>query len=272
MEKPWETEKELIDSAVAAMTDQQVNDLLAGDRPSSDRASKQYSRLVGYFMDDTIKNKEGVAAAQLLPKSDYVLTCLQDRLHRTAQHNIMKLFQRLKRMNPGAAGSAFELLVHKFWEEKIFSRASVSLRLSDDGERQNVADLTIGCADLKFHRNGVELWEKNNVDMPLGYFTSQNSTSPAFDSILRWKNQAGEVEVLAFQISIAQEHTRTPRDHNLLGCGKEEKRKKKEKHRLALWDFRQDGKTCTWKPRTSDSWRLLYVQCTDFDSWASNVL
>ena len=117
----------------------------------------------------------------------------------------------LSGMNAGAAGSAFELLVHLFWREAAQAadkKVSLSLRKND----KEIAAPHVNCAHFNATLCSIEDYddEKMAVDAGLvGYFTPVNPRYPVLDSILRYKS-GDQTEVLAIQISIASEHKHGP--------------------------------------------------------------
>ena len=171
------------------------------------------------------------------------------------------MFRVLSGMNAGAAGSAFELLVHLFWWEAAQAadkKVSLSLRKND----KEIAAPHVNCAHFNATLCSIEDYddEKMAVDAGLvGYFTPVNPRYPVLDSILRYKS-GDQTEVLAIQISIASEHKHGPLETlpKLLPSSP-------TKPQLALWDFRKGGKSCEWKPKESHDWELLHVSCQAFD-------
>ena len=176
-----------------------------------------------------------------------------------------KMYEALLPLNPGAAGTPFEILVHYFWEECIKEKGDIQLKLTDKNDKVQTT-IVVKCTELKpvAECEPVERWDnKGHVDTNLfGYFTPDNKSNyPRLDSILRYKS-GRSAKVLAIQVSIGEEHTQGDKPNNAL---LQEKLKKCEKTKLALWDHRDTGRKCVWKSHKSKDWDLVYVRCKEFD-------
>ena len=161
-------------------------------------------------------------------------------------------------MNPGAAGSAFEVLVHLFWREAATNKEKVELSL----EGKEIAKVEVDCKHFEKRPQSIEEYDKDAVAVHknlVGYFMPDSLQYPVLDSILRFKS-ADKTEVLAIQISTAVQHKHGPLKPlpKLLPSPP-------TKPRLALWDFPPD-KRCSWNPGESEHWELLHVGCKTFDA------
>ncbi|CAE7562649.1 Klp61F [Symbiodinium microadriaticum] len=228
-------------------------------KPEQDESN--ISEDVGQLQDDF---KRGVVSAYIVPRSEYVIRSI--RAHKKGSFSqFKKMYEVLVPLNPGAAGTPFEILVHYFWEECINEKGNIQLTLTDkDGKVQTT--ISVNCADLRpvAECDPVESWDdKDAVDTNLfGYFTPDNKSNyPRLDSILRYKI-ADQTRVLAIQVSIGKDHTQGDKPNNAL---LQEKLKKGEKTKLALWDHRHKGRKCVWKSHASEDWELVYVRCREFD-------
>ena len=200
-------------------------------------------------------------SAQPMPRSDFVIKNIKENEH--AQFDeVAKMYRRLSNMNPGAAGSAFELLVHLFWQEATARKDTVPLTLRKPG----TDDLhwLVSCAQFESRPRSIEEHEGMEIGNDIvGYFTPDSPRYPVLDSILRFK-LADKTEVLAIQISTAIQHKHgllepLPKLLQLLPA-----LPMATKPQLALWDFPPD-KPCKWNPEESAHWELLHVGCETFD-------
>ncbi|CAE7249336.1 unnamed protein product, partial [Symbiodinium natans] len=203
----------------------------------------------------------GIMSAQPMPRSDFVIKNIKENEH--AQFDeVAKMYRRLSNMNPGAAGSAFELLVHLFWQEATARKDTVPLTLRKPG----TDDLhwLVSCAQFESRPRSIEEHEGMEIGNDIvGYFTPDSPRYPVLDSILRFK-LADKTEVLAIQISTAIQHKHgllepLPKLLQLLPA-----LPMATKPQLALWDFPPD-KPCKWNPEESAHWELLHVGCETFD-------
>ena len=113
---------------------------------------------------------------------------------------VAKMYRRLSDMNPGAAGSAFELLVHLFWREAAARKDTVVLQLTSRGTY--TTEVSVRCAEFKSRSKSSEEHEEM---VTLWALHSGQPGYPVLDSILRYKS-GDKIEVLAIQISLAKQH------------------------------------------------------------------
>ena len=272
-----EEDQSKIDRDIQKLPEQDLERFLTPDhRPTSNTNHHEHSRLLAFFRnpDRLVKGtrkitreddfKRGVVSAYIVPRSDYVIRSI--RAHKKGTFSQMKkMYEALLPLNPGAAGTPFEILVHYFWEECINEKGNIQLSLTDkDGQVQTT--IVVKCAELKpvAECEPVGHWDnKGSVDTNLfGYFTPNNKSNyPRLDSILRYKS-GRSAKVLAIQVSIGEEHTQGAKPKNAL---LQEKLAKGEKTKLALWDHRDKGRKCVWKSHASEDWELVYVRCRKFD-------
>ncbi|CAE7245625.1 unnamed protein product [Symbiodinium sp. CCMP2592] len=251
--------------AVKGLSQDEMKKLLALDMTLDDQQGKNRSRLLSFFPASGASNAEdatfaeGVSEARPMPRSDFVIKCIKQNQHAKFEE-VLSMYGKLSGMNPGAAGSAFEVLVHLFWQEAAANKQKVGLSLKVGGKE--IANVEVDCAEFPQSPKSIEEYDKEAVAVHnnlVGYFTSDSQRYPVLDSILRFKF-AGKTEVLAIQISIAKEHKHGPLEDQpqLLPPAP-------TKPQLALWDFRKGEKPCEWKPKDSHDWELLHVSCQDFD-------
>ena len=263
-----ERDQAKMDRDVEQLSPQDMQRFLTPDhRPTSNANHHEHSRLLAFFRkpkepeDDF---KRGVVSAYIVPRSDYVIRSI--RAHKKGTFSQMKkMYEALLPLNPGAAGTPFEILVHYFWEECIKEKGDIQLKLTDKNDKVQTT-IVVKCAELKpvAECEPVERWDnKGHVDTNLfGYFTLDNKSNyPRLDSILRYKS-GRSAKVLAIQVSIGEEHTQGDKPNNAL---LQEKLKKCEKTKLALWDHRDTGRKCVCKSHKSKDWDLVYVRCKEFD-------
>ena len=252
-----------IREAVRGLSQDEMKKLLALDMTLDDQQGKNRTRLLAFFPRN-VSNAEdksfadGIMSAQPMPRSDFVIKFIKENEF-AGFEEVAKMYRRLSDMNPGAAGSAFELLVHLFWRDAAKARKKVQLSLRSSDE--NITDTHVDCAHFNVKPCSIEEYddEKMVVGADLvGYFTPDDPRYPVLDSILRYKS-ADKTEVLAIQISIALTH-----QHGKLALPKLLPLPESGKPRLALWDF-PPGKPCKWKPEESEHWELLHVGCEGFD-------
>ncbi|CAE6971004.1 unnamed protein product [Symbiodinium sp. CCMP2592] len=255
--------------AVKGLSQDEMKRLLALDMPLDDQQGKNRSRLLSFFPSRGASNAvdeyfaEGVSEARPMPRSDFVIKCIKENEH-AEFGEVAKMYRRLSGINPGAAGSAVEILVHLFWREAAANKQKVELSLKG----KEIANVEVDCAEFPQRPNSIEEYDKEAVavrDTLVGYFTPDSPQYRVLDSILRYKS-AGKTEVLAIQISLAKQHGHAKLDNmpRLLPPPP-------TKPQLALWDFHKGGKSCQWNPKESDDWELLHVSCQAFDKrmWCS---
>ena len=254
--------KKDIDRALAQLG-QHAKDSFLLDTNRSTTDGDQRSRLLAFFPGDTDFTK-GVASVNIVPRSDYVIQGI--RAATQGSPKILKdMYERMLPRNPGGAGTAFEMLVHSFWSSVTSDVTLVLHQKEDESDRQ---DIRIPVKGLQTNNVHIENYDKKG-DSPLsvvpdltGYFTPKDFKYPVLDSILRYKENDA-LRILAIQISIGEKHGHgKPRENALLGG---------EKPRLALWDYIEGNRKCTWTPATSDYCDLCYVTCKQFDDWLSKI-
>jgi len=257
------TDQDAILRAVSGLDQTQMRALLYGDVPTSDEGHRQRTRLMSFLPKrDGSDFKQGTVAARLVPRSDYVIQCIRENEHAEIG-DVARMYHKLSAINPGAAGTAFELMVHIFWRDKVKGNAKVELRLihilptNEDGREE---DLVVDCSKLTEVVNNIEEWDDKEGELPLGYYTHKNARYPVLDSILRFRTHEETLRVLPIQVSIAAKHGHGDLKHKLLDT---------EQKQLALWDYRAGGKTCQWSPSTSDYWQLCRVECKEFNDLMS---
>ena len=130
--QPHKDEKQIRD-AVRGLTQADMAKLLALD-PGVDDFDKKHRTGLLSFLSSTGSNADdksfaqGVSAARPMPRSDFVIKCIKQNKHAQFEE-VAKMYRELLPMNPGAAGSAFELLVHLFWREAAANKQKVELSL-----------------------------------------------------------------------------------------------------------------------------------------------
>ena len=256
--RPKEDER-IIREAVRGLSQDEMKKLLALDMTLDDQQGKNRTRLLAFFPRH-VSNAEdksfadGIMSAQPMPRSDFVIKNIKENKHAKFEE-VLNMYRELSGMNPGAAGSAFELLVHLFWREAPTRKDTVVLQLKSP-KAGTTTEVSVSCGEFKSSPKSIEEHEKMEVGQDLvGYFTPDSPYYRVLDSILRYKC-AGETKRLAIQISIAKQH-----GHDLL---KPLPKLLQGAKQLALWDFPPD-KRCTWKPEESADWELLHVSCEAFN-------
>ncbi|CAE7798408.1 unnamed protein product [Symbiodinium necroappetens] len=263
---PNKDEERILD-AVRGLRQEDMAKLLALDLGVDDVDKKHRTGLLSFFPktrsnEDDKRFEEGVSAAQPMPRSDFVIKCIKESEH-AGFDQVAKMYRTLSDINPGAAGTAFELLVHLFWREAAKRNDTVTLTLCKQGTKDQ--RVSVDCTHFKAKPGSIEDYDAEGKvfgDDLVGYFTPVNPRYPVLDSILRYKSaDTTEVEVLAIQISIAAHHPHGKLEPwpKLLTA------KVAAKPRLALWDFPPAGKSCKWDSDHSDDWELLHVSCPAFD-------
>ena len=259
-----EEDENRIREAVKGLSQDEMKKLLALDMTLDDQQGKNRSRLLSFFPHSKVSNAEdesfakGIMSVQAVPRSDFVIKFIKENKHAKFEE-VLNMYRELSGMNPGAAGSAFELLVHLFWREAAAKKQEVELSLK--GKKiAKVAKVKVDCKQFEEKPKSIEGHDKEVGNDIVGYFTPDSPRYPVLDSILRYKS-ADKTEVLAIQISIGSEHGHgplKPMPSLLLS------RPKGAQLQLALWDFPPD-KRCTWKPEESADWELLHVGCEAFN-------
>ena len=123
-----------IREAVKGLSQDEIKKLLALDMGLDDQQGKNRSRLLSFFPGSGASNAEdksfaeGIMSARPMPRSDFVIKCIKENEYAEFEE-VAKMYRRLSDMNPGAAGSAFELLVHLFWQEAATRKDTVVLQL-----------------------------------------------------------------------------------------------------------------------------------------------
>ena len=256
-----EEDQNRIREAVKGLSQDEMKKLLALDMTLDDQQGKNRSRLLSFFPHSKVSNAEdesfakGIMSVQAVPRSDFVIKFIKENKHAKFEE-VLKMYRELSGMNPGAAGSAFELLVHLFWQEAAAKNEEVELSLKG----KKIAQLKVDCKQFEAKPKSIEEHDKEVGNDIVGYFTPDSPRYPVLDSILRYKS-ADKTEVLAIQISIGSEHGHGPLEPlpRLLPP-----RPEGAKLQLALWDFPPD-KPCKWKSEESAHWELLHVSCKAFD-------
>ena len=261
-----EEDENRIREAVKGLSQDEMKKLLALDMTLDDQQGKNRSRLLSFFPHSKVSNAEdesfakGIMSVQAVPRSDFVIKFIKENKHAKFEE-VLNMYRELSGMNPGAAGSAFELLVHLFWREAAANEQEVELSLTAEGKTKS-EEVKVDCTEFQ-DKQSIEEHDKKDVvvrDDLVGYFTPVDPRYRVLDSILRYKS-ADKTEALAIQISIALTHLHGELKPlpKLLSPGS-------GRPRLALWDFRKGNKSCNWKPNESKHWELLHVSCKAFDA------
>ncbi|CAE7466321.1 unnamed protein product, partial [Symbiodinium pilosum] len=141
---------------------------------------------------------KGIMSARPEPRSDFVIKCIKEN-ELAEFKGVANMYRRLSSINAGAAGSAFELLVHLFWRDAAAHRQKVELSL-----RRNDEDITktlVDCTHFNAKPCSIEEYDKEKMVVSadlVGYFTPA-----AVESVLFRYKSADKTEALAIQISIA---------------------------------------------------------------------
>ena len=99
------------------------------------------------------------------------------------------MHRELSPINAGAAGTAFELLVHLFWREAAAKKQEVELSLK--GKKiARVAKVKVDCKQFEEKPKSIEEHDKEVGNDIVGYFTPDSPRYPVLDSILRYKSAA----------------------------------------------------------------------------------
>ena len=245
--------------------------LIVYTRSSTDEHSKQRSSLLAFFLKDPQHDfTSGMVNVKQVPRSDYVIQCIRAEAQGSPKL-VREMYGILSPYNPGAAGTAFEMLVHLFWKHVVDTKLDVVLTLDWRQGDKPTESVEVKGGELQgYSSQTIEEYDneaKIAVDGLTGYFTPKDFKYPVLDSILRYKH--GEtVVVLAIQISIAKTHQHgKPVQNTLL----QKKAVGKPKPKLALWDFKAWDRQCAWTPPTSDHWDLMYVECEAFTRWLEQI-
>eukprot|EP00439_Symbiodinium_sp_Y106_P005008 s4866_g1.t1 len=212
LSRPDEDENR-IREAVRGLSQDEMKRLLALDTTLDDQQGKNRSRLLYFFPGSSVSNAEdksfaeGIMSARPEPRSDFVIKCIKQNEHAKFEE-VLSMYGKLSGMNPGAAGSAFEVLVHLFWREAATNKEKVELSL----EGKEIAKVEVDCKHFEKRPQSIEEYDKEAVAVHknlVGYFTPDSLQYPVLDSILRLKS-ADKTEVLAIQISTAVQHKHGP--------------------------------------------------------------
>ena len=269
--RPKQDMSEIFDAVKKLSQDEKDGFLMVNTRPTNDAEQKQRSHLLAFFPANKDSDfKDGVAHAKQVPRSDYVIQCIRADTQ-SSPNRVKEMYLMMLDCNPGAAGTAFEMLVHFFWKHVVETKLDVKLTLDwrhDDKRKQSIE---VKGGELQgYNSQAIEEYEndkKIEVDGLTVYFTPKDFKYPVLDSLLRYKH-GDAVMVLAIQISIAQTHQHGKLVQNTL---LKEEAEGEPKPKLALWDFKAKGKECKWTPTTSDHWDLMYVECDAFTRWFEQI-
>ena len=251
--------------------DEKDNFLIVNTRPTSSAEQKQRSHLLAFFPAKVDSDfKHGVAHANQVPRSDYVIQCIRADTQ-SSPKRVKEMYDMLSDYNPGAAGTAFEMLVHFFWKHVVETELDVKLTLDWRHDDKPTQSIEVKGGELQGYNS--QAIEENDNEKKIaaggltGYFTPKDFKYPVLDSLLRYKH-GDAVMVLAIQISIAKTHQHGELVQNTL---LKEEAEGEPKPKLALWDFKAKGKQCKWTPTTSDHWDLMYVECEAFTQWFEQI-
>ena len=267
-----EEDENRIREAVKGLSQDEMKKLLALDMTLDDQQGKNRSRLLSFFPHSKVSNAEdesfakGIMSVQAVPRSDFVIKFIKENKHAKFEE-VLNMYRELSGMNPGAAGSAFELLVHLFWRKAVAQKDTVNLSLHKEGKEAQ--SFSVSCTNFTPMPGSIEDYDAVSTvvsDDLVGYFTPVNPRYPVLDSILRYKS-ADKTDVLAIQISIGSEHGHGP----LKPLPRLLPQPKGAKLQLALWDFPPD-KPCKWKSEESAHWELLHVGCEAFNKRMRGLL
>ena len=266
---PEEDENRIVEAVKGLPQDEMK--FLALDMTLDDQQGKNRSRLLSFFPGKSASNAEdksfakGIMSARPEPRSDFVIKCIKQNQHAKFEE-VLSMYGKLSGMNPGAAGSAFELLVHLFWREAAANKEKVEISLKG----KEIAKVEVDCKEFEETPKSIEEYDKEAVAVDeglVGYFTPDSPRYPVLDSILRFK-LADKTEVLAIHISTALQHKHGPLKPlpklMLPPLPKLMPPPPPTKPHLALWDF-PPKKACKWNPGESEHWELLRVGCEAFD-------
>ena len=251
--------------------DEKDNFLIVNTRPTSSAEHKQRSHLLAFFpAKEDSDFKHGVAHANQVPRSDYVIQCIRADTQ-SSPKRVKEMYAMLSDYNPGAAGTAFEMLVHFFWKHVVETELDVKLTLDWRHDDKPTQSIEVKGGELQgYNSQAIEEYDNEKKIAAgglTGYFTPKDFKYPVLDSLLRYKH-GDAVMVLAIQISIAKTHQHGELVQNTL---LKEEAEGEPKPKLALWDFKAKGKQCKWTPTTSDHWDLMYVESEAFTQWFDQI-
>ncbi|CAE7855740.1 unnamed protein product, partial [Symbiodinium necroappetens] len=126
-----------IQRAVRGLEQADLAKLLALDLGVDDVDKKHRTGLLSFFPrkgsnEDDESFEEGVSAAQPMPRSDFVIKCIKENKYAKFE-DVLAMYTELEKLNAGAAGSTFELLVHLFWRDAAVRKDEVTLTLGKQG-------------------------------------------------------------------------------------------------------------------------------------------
>ncbi|CAE7740655.1 unnamed protein product [Symbiodinium sp. CCMP2592] len=185
--------------AVKGLSQDEMQRLLSLDMTVDDQQGKNRSRLLSFFPSSGKSNAtdesfaKGVSEARPMPRSDFVIKCIKEN-ENVKFEDVLSMYRKLSGMNPGAAGSAFEILVHLFWREAAAKEQKVQLSLFK-GEEEEVGKVEVDFEQLSrdpsFQKKpkSIEEYEEEAVEV-VEKFKSAGKT---------------ETEVLAIQISTLED-------------------------------------------------------------------
>ena len=260
-------EKGHIYRAAQRMNQDEMERFLRLEFPTASDAHKQRTSLLAFYAEDGESNsfQKGMAYARIVPRSDYVLQCVKNNEF-TDFRKLKQMYVKLLDINPGAAGTVFEQLVHLFWKEATKSQSKFQLQVRKNHDDEAPTQIEIDCQEVRYQPRFIEdvrLKHTAVPDLPLGYFVPSDPYHPDVDSLLRYKI-GGEVKVLSIQVSIAQKHR--CKDYvpetNLMKPIEEGERPK-----LAMWDCPIQGlfcRKCEWAGE-SEKWDRCYIRCERFE-------
>ncbi|CAE7499517.1 Klp61F, partial [Symbiodinium pilosum] len=129
-----ERDQAKMDRDVEQLSPQDTQRFLTPDhRPTSNANHHEHSRLLAFFRKPKLPEddfKRGVVSAYIVPRSEYVICSI--RAHKKGSFSQFKsMYEVLLPLNPGAAGTPFEILVHYFWEERVNEKGNTTLQMTD---------------------------------------------------------------------------------------------------------------------------------------------
>ena len=269
--RPKQDMSEIFDAVKKLSQDEMDGFLMVNTRPTNDAEQKQRSHLLAFFPANTDSDfNHGVAHANQVPRSDYVIQCIRADTQGSPKR-VKEMYHMLLPYNPGAARTAFEMLVHFFWKHVVETKLDVNLTLDWRHDDKPMQSIEVKGGELQgYNSQATEEYENEDkiaADGLTGSFTPKDFKYPVLDSLFRYKH-GDAVMVLAIQISIAKTHQHgEPVQNTLL----KEEAEGEPKPKLALWDFNPKGKECKWTPTTSDYWDLMYVECGEFARWFEHM-
>lgn len=248
-------------AAVTRMDQMQLERFTKLDLPSSNADHNQESSLLAFYPKPNRCHSDGMSAALILPRSAFVIRCLKENTFSSFKA-AATMYKVLSNLNDGAAGTAFEQLVHIFWREKErdaivgTDKKPVELTLVD--MKGSSETIRVDVCSFNNKPGSIESWTHSKKCPPDGYFEPESRLHSVVDSVLRFQHK-GRTRALALQISIGQKHGHDEWQHCLLRQGRGANAE------LALWDCPRANKHCVWSPKKSPSWNLLHIRCPQFD-------